>query len=184
MITEMIIRSRCHEDLEGVGEIAHEYEWMGTTHKISRGEVDAVERSGKCSWQWWAATPTIPHRHVIVSQQIRDMSDRSGATHPGYSPVPFADYPKAMRTARDPYYVLPTPRRINEAPDVWHLRKNGAATTKAECGVRGKTGLVFGFTRFGRTINNPKTCEACRMAYDGEIAAASSRSRFGKCSSR
>lgn len=45
-------------------------------------------------------------------------------------------------------------------------------------------GLAIGFTRFGRTKDNAKTCEACRMAYDGEIAAASSRSKFGKCSSR
>jgi hypothetical protein len=43
------------------------YKFNGEVHHITPEEVEAIDRSGRSSWRYYADTPSIPHRMGVLN---------------------------------------------------------------------------------------------------------------------
>lgn len=151
-------------------DIVHTYTLNGDTHHMTRAEFDSVEVTGRDSILHYLTTPSIPHRHVLLTS-VEVMEGRPGKTTPGASPSDTST-PKGKggRTTKAGIGTSYT-------HDVWHLKKRDGrpGCMDTACGGKGGTGFVFGFARFARMKKHAKACVMCCAAWNGEIMSGDYR---------
>ena len=168
MTSDILIRSRCHEDAPT--DIVHTYTFNGATHHLTRAELDAVEITGRCSVLSYLTTPSIPHRHVLLTS-ITMMHERPWPIAQGTMPAEAVPHNGKKGRTNKPGIGG------SQHPEILHLMRRNAkpGTLEAACGVRGLSGMVFGFVRFGRMRTSAKACVMCLGAWNAELMSGDYR---------
>ena len=150
------IRSRCHimEDQPWSYGCQYPYQLHDERHAITAEEVEAIERTGRSSWQQYASIPTQwPGERFAV---LPLMEGRPGATEPGEFPTQRAQPPKS-KGGNLPGWTV---RRTHLLDRRW-TRRN-----EASCGSIAEYIEVVGFAAFGEVYDLPTTCKRCREVWE------------------
>lgn len=125
---------------------------------MERDEIEAIERSGKCSVESYAHDDAPALSLPTAMDKLATMEHRPGAIERGVRPVHIEQVPRFREITR------PAPKETQ-----WHLLDRRNVGGYAACGGKADRSDVFGFARFGRMRSHRKVCKACYYIWREEF---------------
>jgi hypothetical protein len=129
------------------------YEWNGEVHTVSAKEVDAIERSGRSSFQEYASVPTVYETLGVAVLPL--MAVRPGQTEPGRS-----------STATERVELLDEPQEVTNPGLIHWTYYSGSRHIGSVRACTRKPGMGYATGRFARMAEHSRICERCLLLFN------------------